>query len=194
MPIACLHPQGVLVDDETYNAVESGSCGWEPLDPIKVKGKEELVKIFRPSLVQNDRKTRLTHMPSSLTSSERYSSSDERTSFASAHETKRLRRTLGRLEEQKLLRQGLAELTAGKGGAILLQGEAGMGKTHLVDVLRTMHEKAGAGLDGGTSAEGEDVEDSHAHHDLSDDAQVGLILNASKPIEATTPFFMWKGE
>ena len=35
----------------------ASSCLWEVLPPIKVKGKEELVPIFRPKLGGNERKT-----------------------------------------------------------------------------------------------------------------------------------------
>ena len=77
-----------------------------------------------------------------------------------------------------------SQLGDGKGGAILLLGEAGMGKTHLVDVLRAMHERearaSGGGKAGDEPADG--VPD-----------QVGLFVNASKAMESTTPFFMWKG-
>ena len=55
--------------------------------------------------------------------------------------------------------------------AIMLVGESGMGKTHLVGVLHEL-----------------------ASQTLWDDApcEVGYLFNASKPIEQMTPFFMWQ--
>ena len=38
----------ILVDEDTYHAC-AGACPWDTsLEPIKVKGKEEAVPIFRP--------------------------------------------------------------------------------------------------------------------------------------------------
>ena len=169
--------KGVLVDDETYEAA-TNSCRWETLEPIKVKGKEELVRIFRPHLQKVDRKTRRLqdHEPANSRNSSNSDSNGRATQS-------RLKRTRGRVAEQSLLLRGLQELQrGGKGGAITLLGEAGMGKTHLVDVLRTMHENDLRGLR---------VSDPTISPD-SDSDQLGLFLNSSKPIEATTPFFMWK--
>ena len=39
----------VLVEQETFNMSEESNCEWTTLTPIKVKGKEEPVAIFKPS-------------------------------------------------------------------------------------------------------------------------------------------------
>ena len=42
---------------------------------------------------------------------------------------------------ETFLQQGRDDVSRGEGGAILRLGESGMGKTHLVEVLRSMHER-----------------------------------------------------
>ncbi len=192
--------KGILCDKDTYDAVvQLGSCDFKILDPIKVKGKEEPVPIFRPLLSgTNERKTRMpggADSRSSIRSASEGSTSDlhnsmrhsgQRTSAGSSASAKRLKRTLGREAELALLQQGLDDLGRGKGGAILLLGESGMGKTHLVEVLRSMHERKLLG-------EKEDVQRDEQGDVMVEGAQLNLFLISSKPIEATTPFFSWKG-
>ena len=199
--------KGILCDKDTYDAVvQLGSCDFKVLDPIKVKGKEELVPIFRPLLHSGIRPSRggPEHRSSVVSGGMEYRSSTASTApvvsdsdlHGSMHRSslrarstevggaKRLKRTLGREMELTLLRRGLEELGVGKGGVILLLGEAGMGKTHLAEVLRSMHERRLLGQkdekDGeqGMMVEGE---------------QINLFHISSKQIEDTTPFFPWKG-
>ena len=191
--------KGVLCDVDTYEACGSGLCSWEALTPIKVKGKEELVPIFRPRLVSNNN-TRKTYRAPDMQRGSSSDSANARSSAETANDAasgglhaRRLKRTLGRKDEQQLLHSGLKELSGGKGGAILLLGEAGMGKTHLVDVLRAMHEREERNTASSTSTSTEDDDEPSTPIDEYEGHQVGLFVNASKPIEATTPFFMWKG-
>ncbi|HET7037232.1 MAG TPA: AAA family ATPase [Thermomicrobiaceae bacterium] len=51
---------------------------------------------------------------------------------------------MGRQQEQGLLRQRLDQMLAGRGGVVLVGGEAGIGKTMLVEDLSVQAEEAGA--------------------------------------------------
>ena len=191
--------KGVFVDDDTYNACQmvSTPCSWEVLEPIKVKGKEERVVIHRPWSFALEDSSRLLHLrleepmtPAGEMGMRIRSNSHQRTmSRRGTHlgiapltpppKKPRRRATRGRVHEQEVLREGLQSLNIDQGGTIMLLGEAGMGKTHLVDVLRDMKRSQMT-----SSETAEDLE-----YELG---EVGLFLNASKPIEHTTPFFMWR--
>ena len=49
---AALGQKSVYADEDTRRAILDGSCVIEALEPIKVKGKEELVPIYRPTPLQ----------------------------------------------------------------------------------------------------------------------------------------------
>jgi hypothetical protein len=83
-----------------------------------------------------------------------------------------LKGTLGRHHEIARLRSCFTQLEGGESTCTLLVGESGIGKTHLVGVLRALHAEVNGSSDPLT--------------------QVGLLLNTSRPIEATTPFFLWR--
>ena len=178
---------GVFIDDDTFNACEmvGTPCRWEVLEPIKVKGKEERVAIHRPSSFSYSDSSRLLTLrgeePNMLMAPAlaRMRSKSVAPTALPKKSRRRAKSTRGRLHEQEVLRKGLRNLTAGHGSTIMLLGEAGMGKTHLVDVLRDMKR-----LQMTSSEPSEDL-----GYELG---QVGLFLNASKPIEHTTPFFMWR--
>ena len=81
-------------------------------------------------------------------------------------------KTLGRRAEQGKIKDSLTAMRDDlQGSAIVLVGESGMGKTHLVGVLHELTMQT-----------------------LWDDlpCEVGYLVNASKPIEQMTPFFMWQ--
>jgi adenylate cyclase len=100
---------GILCDENVYLSVH-GKMEMEALEPIKVKGKSELIPIYRPV-------------------GEKPASPLRRTALA------------GRKEEQALLQKRLEDLQAGKGSVVLLEGEAGFGKSRLLEVVA---EEAGA--------------------------------------------------
>ena len=184
------------------------------MEPIKVKGKEEMVPIFRPLPGKAD--SRKTGAGGAIrdraSSTETFGSGGgaaaDRAATSAGGERRRQKKTLGREDEVGLLRQGLSMLGGGKGGAMMLIGEAGMGKTHLVDVLRVLHEKQERRLSGGDSVDGASgafsssssaaaaagTGDGAAAEDESYGGDLfGLFVNSSRAIEATTPFFCWKG-
>eukprot|EP00736_Rhodelphis_marinus_P000278 Rmarinus@m.1222 len=97
---------GVLVDDHTRHLASDHR--FEELDPVKVKGKENKVQIFRP-----------------ITDCGRQSSSqDSRTAL------------LGRTVEVSVFHDKLASLMKGQGGLLLVEGEGGYGKTRLLEELQ----------------------------------------------------------
>ena len=55
-------PCGVLCDAQTVSAVPDGSCQFEALPPIFVKGKAELVPIFRATSLLDWREIRQMSM------------------------------------------------------------------------------------------------------------------------------------
>jgi predicted ATPase len=94
---------GILCDENVFQAVQ-GSLEMAALPPIKVKGKDDWIPIFRPAGEKQP---------------------DSRRKVA----------ITGRAEEQSILQRGLENLQAGQGGVILLEGEAGLGKTRLLETL-----------------------------------------------------------
>jgi len=204
----------IYVEHETYQAaVRDETCEFLALTPIKVKGKEELVKIYEPvpledraaasSRFRNTRGPLGRNTPPNLGHSGTINAGllDEaskssgpfgRRSFyggasgggsratgprptrsrSETAERKVAQKTLGRVAEQAKIKEVLLSMRDEQNSnAIMLSGESGMGKTHLVGVLHEL-----------------------ASQTLWDDApcEVGYLFNASKPIEQMTPFFMWQ--
>jgi class 3 adenylate cyclase/tetratricopeptide (TPR) repeat protein len=76
----------------------------------------------------------------------------------------RSRSMVGRARERRLLAERLVALQQGRGGTVLLEGEAGIGKSHLVDAL---------------------VE--HASGE-----QVRILVGAADAVRSTTPYYAWR--
>ena len=43
--------EAMLVDQDTHDGVSEGTCGFEPLPPLKVKGKVEPVTVYQPIML-----------------------------------------------------------------------------------------------------------------------------------------------
>jgi class 3 adenylate cyclase/energy-coupling factor transporter ATP-binding protein EcfA2 len=205
MQAASKQGRSILVDSATFYgcAATEGACDFAELPAILVKGKDEPVEIWeplQPAGAQAEAGTGGFAGAVGLTLSEGSSASvpasnmvgrptvgtpraparphagvgkaDRRGERDRRSAAQVLKGTLGRHHEMDRLRRCLAQLENEESTCTLLVGESGMGKTHLVGVLRALHAQANGRAD-----------------PLS---QVGLLLNASRPIEATTPFFLWR--
>ncbi len=105
---------GTLCDEPTYEATES-DIKYEILEPIQVKGKQRPIAIFRPQAGKR--------LPKLL---------------------RRSARMVGRKQEMSLIRARLQRfLEAGETGVIIIEGEAGIGKSRLTASLITEAEAAG---------------------------------------------------
>jgi len=144
-------PCGVICDAQTVDAVPEGSCQFEALPPIFVKGKIELVTIFRATSLLDWREIRQMNMRytalayhSPRKATVRLGKISDRRSAASVvyHQHERrgaaVRQTVGRAAELLALRQGLRILAEGDSPLLMIVGEAGKGKTHLCTELSYM--------------------------------------------------------
>jgi len=103
---------GILCDAATAT-VSMPDMPFEHLDPIHVKGKAELIDIYRPLAI--------TSTPGRV---------------APLQKAVPLQTDLvGHHEEQAFLKEQLHRLESGQGSVVLLEGEAGIGKSQLVDNL-----------------------------------------------------------
>lgn len=184
----------VLVDRATQQGAELHACACEvdkTLEPISVKGRVEPVTIFAPRLptpggprrgisasmkiqkasmaaLSPDTRKRPTG-PAAVSAKEQLGGAKS-PRLADSGSDGVVERTLGRQAEIDALRDALRSLEEGACTAHVLVGESGMGKTHMVSVLRALHAQASGGAP----------------------SQVGLLLNSSRPIESTAPFFLWR--
>jgi ABC-type oligopeptide transport system substrate-binding subunit/class 3 adenylate cyclase len=111
-------PGSVLVDDPTHRAVE-GLFDWgEPLE-LEVKGKSEPVAAWPVAGVAAEGRS-----PRGLPGVET--------------------RLVGRSRELGLGRETLEALRAGRGGVLVVSGDAGIGKTRLLNELRELAEREGS--------------------------------------------------
>jgi ABC-type oligopeptide transport system substrate-binding subunit/class 3 adenylate cyclase len=110
-------PGVVLVDDATHRAVE-GLFDWsEPLE-LELKGKSEPVAAWPVAGVATEGRAR--GLPGVET------------------------RLVGRSRELGLGREALEALRAGRGGVLVVSGDAGIGKTRLLNELRELAEQEGS--------------------------------------------------
>jgi ABC-type oligopeptide transport system substrate-binding subunit len=110
-------PGSVLVDDATHRAVE-GLFEWGEARELDVKGKSEPVAAWPVTGVAAAGRTR--GLPGVET------------------------RLVGRSRELGQGREALEALRAGRGGVLVVAGDAGIGKTRLLNELRELAEQAGS--------------------------------------------------
>ena len=134
-------PCGVLCDAQTVSAVTECSCQFEALPSIFVKGKAELVPIFRATSLLDWREIRRMSMRQmsiayhSPTKAETRLGKvlDRRSASVVYHRHEpraaAVRRTVGRAAELLALRQGLCMLAEGDCPLIMIVGESGQVST-----------------------------------------------------------------
>ncbi|HEU5405069.1 MAG TPA: AAA family ATPase, partial [Gaiellaceae bacterium] len=110
-------PGSVLVDDATHRAVE-GLFDWSEPQRLELKGKSEPVAAWSVAGVAADGRQR----------------------GLLGVET----RLVGRSRELGLGREALDALRAGRGGVLVVSGDAGIGKTRLLNELRELAEREGS--------------------------------------------------
>ncbi len=110
-------PGTVLVDDATHRGVE-GLFEWGDVLELELKGKSEPVAAWPVTGVAAAGRTR--GLPGVET------------------------RLVGRSRELGLGREALESLQAGRGGILVVAGDAGIGKTRLLDELRELAEREGS--------------------------------------------------
>jgi ABC-type oligopeptide transport system substrate-binding subunit/class 3 adenylate cyclase len=110
-------PGSVLVDDATHRAVE-GLFEWDDLQELELKGKSEPVAAWPVVGVAAAGRTQ-RGLPGVET------------------------RLVGRSRELGLGREALEALRAGRGGVLVVAGDAGIGKTRLLNELREVAEQEG---------------------------------------------------
>ncbi len=111
-------PGSVLVDDATHRSVE-GLFEWGEALELDLKGKSDPVAAWPAAGVAADGRAQ-RGLPGVET------------------------RLVGRSRELGLGREALEALRAGRGGVLVIAGDAGIGKSRLVDELRELAEKDGS--------------------------------------------------
>ena len=130
-------PEDILCDEATYEAA-CARIAFESLPPITVKGKASPLRVFRP-----------------VTSLRKSSSATLRQEAA----------MVGRAAERSALSEHLKSLaTGGKGGVVVIEGDAGIGKSRLIDDLIEQAQAAG----------------------------VVLLMGHGRSVERCTPYFAWR--
>ncbi len=125
-------PGPILCDTATYQAAQT-AIDFETLPPINVRGKAELVPIFRPLLPT----TRV------------------------AQPRAQRAQMVGRLAERNLLAAQLQALQRGESGVVIIEGEAGIGKSRLAtDLVEQARAQSIATLTGA----GDAVEKANSYH------------------------------
>jgi tetratricopeptide (TPR) repeat protein len=133
----------ILCDEATAHAAQV-RIAFEPLESITVKGKAEPVAIYRP--LKN-------------------AAAQPKTGYSGSVNQKPQIDLVGRVAEQALLAEQLqALLRGGQGGAMLLESEAGMGKSRLIA----------------------------ATCDLAASLRIDVLLGAGDPMEQATPYYAWR--
>jgi predicted ATPase/class 3 adenylate cyclase len=121
--MAQARPGEILCDEDVFRQARRRWV-FDTLPPVRVKGKAGLIRVYRP-----------TGRPATQAGRDN--------SLAEA------RQMVGRAAELARLEAGLAELQAGRGGLITISGEAGIGKSRLVEeLIRLARERGFTGLIG----------------------------------------------
>ncbi|MGI8551133.1 MAG: AAA family ATPase, partial [Dehalococcoidia bacterium] len=131
--------EGILCDLATVQAA-GNRIRFRSLPPVELKGRAEPVPVFQPE------------------------GSAPATGSVRRPQLDRNRPMVGRQEERRLLRVTLTALEAGTGGVLVIEGEAGIGKSWLVADL---------------------VEQAHAQG-------IGMLVGAADAIEQSTPYYAWR--
>jgi class 3 adenylate cyclase/tetratricopeptide (TPR) repeat protein len=135
-----LRPQSSILCDEATAQAAHARIAFEPLPPISVKGKADPVAIYRPLEIASDQS--------------RAQSSRSQVDL------------VGRAAEQAALAEQIqALLRGGQGGVALIEGEAGMGKSRLIEAAR----------------------------DLAASLRIGVLPGEGDPMEQATPYYAWRG-
>ncbi|MCB0036327.1 MAG: AAA family ATPase, partial [Anaerolineales bacterium] len=98
----------ILCDETTFQRTRT-QIEFEQLEPIHVKGKAELIAVYHPV-----REALTVWAPAAVSKSE----------------------IVGRREERAALSEGVQNLLRGRSGVIIVEGEAGIGKSRLVEHLQ----------------------------------------------------------
>lgn len=156
--------KSILVDEETSSAVPPNACTFAALAPITVKGRADPLPIFTPVETRQRAfdlaamvERRLMSLSPSVAA--RNSGTSVEGSMVSRSSPSILHRasvvvsgaagrgprvavgaTLGREAERAALQRALESLQDGEGGAVVLLGEAGIGKTQMAQVLSHLHD------------------------------------------------------
>ncbi|MBI1880880.1 MAG: AAA family ATPase [Chloroflexi bacterium] len=101
----------ILCDEATFQAAQS-QIAFEVLPPIKVKGKVQPIPIYRPITESSPPKSKIQNLKSKI-------------------------EMVGRAAERMLLAEALQRLQRGHSGVVIIEGEAGIGKSRLVADLLT---------------------------------------------------------
>jgi class 3 adenylate cyclase/tetratricopeptide (TPR) repeat protein len=134
----------ILCDEATAQAAQP-RLAFAPLSPLAVKGKAEPVTIFRPIENATD-ESKIGHP--------RGVSSKSKTDL------------VGRVAEQALLAEQMqALLRGGQGGVAFVEGEAGMGKSRLIEAARELATSLG----------------------------IDVLPGEGDPMEQATPYYAWRG-
>lgn len=127
-------PGQILCDQATFQAASS-IISFETLAPIRLKGKEEPFTVYQP-LVEKKKSTQFSVKAD----------------------------IVGREAERALLLESLKGLKQGKSRVVILEGEAGMGKSLLFDDLRQQADILG----------------------------LRALLGSAEAVEANTPYYGWR--
>lgn len=139
----------ILCDSDTYHAAQQ-RLPFTSLPAIRVKGVTDPVPVYEPLPPATEGRRNGQAIPLLLAHH--------------LHGASGTRPLVGRTAECATLHQRLADLQAGKSGVILLEGEAGIGKSRLVgEALR-----------------------------LAREAGITSLVGAGDAIECTTPYHAWR--
>ncbi|MBN1954506.1 MAG: AAA family ATPase [Anaerolineae bacterium] len=126
---------GILCDKATYDAAQ-GRLAFDALPAITVKGKVDPVPVYRPL-----------------------------SQLQTVAQPQRRETIVGREMERMMMVEHLQSMQrSGQGGVVILEGEAGIGKSRLVDELRRQAEELG----------------------------VKVLYGAGDSIEHVTPYYAWR--
>lgn len=125
---------GETLVSERAQRIVAEAFRWEALPAISVKGKSEPVQIYHPL---GERKTQRSGGETIL---------------------------IGRIAERAILMDRLQKLARGVSGIIIVEGDAGIGKSHLVDDLRQQAEAV----------------------------RIGTFYGAGDSIDKSTPYYAWR--
>ena len=137
---------GILCDEATYQAAQA-QIAFEALLPIEVKGKAQYIPIYRP----------VTAIPKSPISDPQ----SKIQNLATGTQAKSKIEMIGRAAERTILASSLQKLQRGHSGVVIIEGEAGIGKSRLV--ADVMVQAQAMGIQSLLGA-GDAIEESAAYH------------------------------